>query len=663
MQSLWKNRYGWIWYNYDEIFRAGPEQLDALVKPFADAGINILIGFSCTHFRWSFYRWWPEITAAIGRLAASCHRFGIRYVEHHSCHLTFNPLNETDMVWLKGVLVARGSELEQWPGLLEDAVDYEVDGKPISGFRQISGRSGRAGITTYHGYGMCFNNPDFRKAYFAYLQTLYEAGIDGIMTDDVQYFGNDGMGWAAFNACTCKHCRRLFFEQTGYELPQPADWEAFYGDYENPVFVAWKRFKDESTERFARDVTRHYEALGYSMLRPNYISQVLPTNITAYPFERCADLWDCVFQENCASFVIGASWLTFAVEAVHRFHMAAGRGVPSMSMFYPCTQSAAYFSWALSTAWGELCSLCGFGLGQEPYDQQPLRDFETRHFDALDAPQKCSDLAFWFSQDTRDYAPGCEGLMRRYLCWLQAALLSGLCVDMVFEGDALTESARFHTLVVPYAAMISDEALARLTAFVSGGGRVIVIGDFAVFYPDGSRRQPGAALARLTAAGRVDCLPDAACTTLYQDRVSTERGNADSRTAVLPYAVDALRQTGGAALNALFAHRLIEGAEPAVSASLFHTEAGYTLHLVHIDGTVPRTGEIGHFDPIVHFDGTGGIAACTLSIDLTTAVASAVLYTPERAEGLPLETSRRDGRLLLRLPENCFNGYALIKLR
>jgi hypothetical protein len=145
----------------------------------------------------------------------------------------------------------------------EDAVSgFIVDNKHISSFRQISGRTGKWGITNYRGYGMCFNNPDFRTAYVKYLESLYALGIDGIMTDDIQYFGNDRMGWLAFNACTCSHCRKLFKEKTGYEIPQPSEWESFYWNFKDPVFVAWKRFKDESTLDFVgfiKNITENWD--------------------------------------------------------------------------------------------------------------------------------------------------------------------------------------------------------------------------------------------------------------------------------------------------------------------------------------------------------------------------------------------------------------------
>ena len=221
MSSKWENRYAWIWYNKEEIFDYTEDMMREKVRPFAQAGINILIGFSCTHFRWSFYRYWDKITACIKMLASVCHEFGIKYIEHHSSQLTFNPQTPEDMEWLERTYIK--GEHEAWSGVLEDTVDFDVDGVPVSSFRQISGKSGKYGITTYHGYGMCYNNPDYKKAYFRYLETLYEAGIDGIMTDDIQYFGNDGMGWKAFNACTCVHCRKKFREKTGYEIPSPEE--------------------------------------------------------------------------------------------------------------------------------------------------------------------------------------------------------------------------------------------------------------------------------------------------------------------------------------------------------------------------------------------------------------------------------------------------------
>jgi len=168
-KNPWQSRYGWIWYNTKQIFEDTQDDIDELVKNHYDNGTNILIGFSCTHFRWSFYRHWDKINACIEKIVKACHKYGIMYIEHHSCHLTFNPLIEEDYTFMNNMMEKRGSSVSDWPFMEEDAVSgFIVDNKHISSFRQISGRTGKWGITNYRGYGMCFNNPDFRTAYVKY---------------------------------------------------------------------------------------------------------------------------------------------------------------------------------------------------------------------------------------------------------------------------------------------------------------------------------------------------------------------------------------------------------------------------------------------------------------------------------------------------------------
>ncbi len=50
------------------------------------------ITFSCTHFRWSFFRDWELLTRRLAMIVRACHKHGIYVTEHHSSHLTRNPL-------------------------------------------------------------------------------------------------------------------------------------------------------------------------------------------------------------------------------------------------------------------------------------------------------------------------------------------------------------------------------------------------------------------------------------------------------------------------------------------------------------------------------------------------------------------------------------------
>ena len=59
------DKYGVYWYNEDEILLWTDADFEARAAEFAADGVNIVMTFSCTHFRWSFQPWWPQITETI----------------------------------------------------------------------------------------------------------------------------------------------------------------------------------------------------------------------------------------------------------------------------------------------------------------------------------------------------------------------------------------------------------------------------------------------------------------------------------------------------------------------------------------------------------------------------------------------------------------------
>ena len=426
----WSQGFVWLWYNDPEIFQFTQEDFDQKAKELSERGVTIALTFSLTHFRLGFYPYWKQINECIRKMVVACHKFGIRVVEHHSSHLTHNLL--TELGWERfdsdiETFGNGGASYDNWkkvfPYLTSNPI---IEGKNLLSFVQIDGRDGKPAKNVYGCYSMCFNNPDYRDTYFTYLKDVAATGIDGIMNDDVQYFG-DG------NACTCEHCRKRFHEETGYTLPDPEHWAEFFNNYDNPAFIAWKKFKFASTTRFYRDLTALYESWGLKLMRPNYCSDILLHCPTSYSFDRCTDLWDFIFQENCFSTVIKQSYMNYMTEAVHRYAAAQRHGVPSMSMFYPDREDTAYFGWALARSWGQLYTgTCeGFDI---THFEKPYRDFEKKYIRFYTAPQKLADLSFYFSRSTRDFpADAGSRYMQPFMADIQAAYVSGLGVDMVFE--------------------------------------------------------------------------------------------------------------------------------------------------------------------------------------------------------------------------------------
>ncbi|MBE6395338.1 MAG: hypothetical protein E7044_15015 [Lentisphaerae bacterium] len=482
--KLKQDRYGVFWYNQQQILNWTQADFDNKAAEFASAGINIVMTFSSTHFRWSFYPWWKEINATVAKIVNACHKYNIRVVEHHSSHLTHNPRSQKEWKAFYNTLRTRQSTIEMFPGLKEYIAcgDPEIlPGVNLSDCRQIDGRTGDFARTVYTGYGHCFNNPDYRKVYFSYLEDLYATGIDGIMTDDVQYFGYH-------NACACKYCREKFKTETGFDLPLPADWGKFHGNFDNPVFIEWLRFRVRSTEQFQRDVNAHFKSLGLNLLRPNYATTTFNCNTVAYPFEAAGDLWSCVFQENMFSSVIRTAWPTWYNIAEHRFSMGRRYKVPSMSMFYPARFDDYYFCWSLAKACNHLLMASPEG-GDINEVEEKFAPFDENN-PILENASDLPDIGFFEPRSSLDLSPEpLKNAIWPMNVWLQGALFRNLRNAILFEDDSLEEFLKYPLVVLCGANMLSDEHLELLKKYCQQGGRLFVCGTFGIYRPDGSRRE------------------------------------------------------------------------------------------------------------------------------------------------------------------------------
>jgi hypothetical protein len=109
----------------------------------------------------------------------------------------------------------------------------------------------------------------------------------------------------------------------------------------------------------------------------------------------------------------------------------------------------------------------------------------------LFAVRKNSDLAVYFSTGTRDFTQNAETRYQRpMVAWMQAAYLSGLNMDMVFQDDPVETLAQHRVILASHAAMISGEQLERLRQYVHQGGTLVAVGDFGIF--DGNGREQNA---------------------------------------------------------------------------------------------------------------------------------------------------------------------------
>lgn len=661
-KDMWGERLSFIWYNDREIFSYTEEDFDALARSYAESGITIVITFSVTHFRYSFMNYLDKIFPCLKKLTDACHKYGIKVVEHASCHLTFYPLDEEEMDIVKADFRTHYSSMDSWPNFMEYIMDDNAvmnNGHKISEFRQIDGRTGEWARSRYQGYCHCFNNPYYRDSYMKYLDELYDnTGIDGYMADDQQYFGE---------ACACEHCRKLFKEETGYDLPYPEEWDSFYDHYENPVFVAWKQFKLNSIERFEREIYNHFLERGIKMLRPNYISHIVTSNWSSHNFETASDLWDFVFQENCLSTVIRYSYHQYMLEALQRYAMCEWKGSPSLSLFYPDRHDSFYFSWALSVTWGQLLLATADGSHNTDFEKE-FRTFEKKYRRLYTDPKKLRDITFYHSTKTRDLTESARN-MDILRSAIMSAYMAGYSLDMTFDYSRDEDMLKHKCIVCAGVSMVSDRELERFAKYAADGGKLILLGQFGIYKEDGTSR----GFKEIAAAfgdhfGKVAYLPDYDFTCPYYD-IWVNRTVTPHKIDMVDFSSVPDTKEKGKQLFGLF----IDDSEKVVSytdtdaellTAAFQIEDGYVVHITNTTGCTPHGKvKVSHHDTIPAFvKSAQKLDAFLIRLRITDKVEKIALVSPELEDRIPLPFVQNEDCVEVVIPGGYFSGYAAVVL-
>lgn len=729
-KNAWDERFGWYWYSADAVFKWDDEKFEKDAKNFKDTGITSVILFG-THFRYSFWAYWDDIVKMIGRIVKIFHKHGIKVIEHHSSHLTYAPVKEED--WNK--LLGRedgnsGDGLGGFPNFRETSQSNPIlGGAHLDDFAQIDGGTGKKALSSYihtegknmewifkhyNGNAHCFNHPAFEASYKDHLAKIIATGVDGMMNDDVQWFGGN-------NACTCEYCRQKFREETGYELPSPEDWPNFYENFDDPVYIAWKKFKKNSSADFHFRMDKFYKSLGFDPMRPAYCAEVLPFDTTCYGFEGGAQLWDYIFQECCG--IIRESYVCFAGEAVHRYALARRHNVPSMALMYPSTKDSTYAGWALSRSWGQLFT-GGTAKNPELYDKD-YRVFEKANEDYYIAPDKISDIAFYFSKKTRDYcdhdAP--RKFMKPLMSYVESAYVSGIGCDMVFEDDNLDALCRNKVIAAISVEAMEDAELLKLKEYVEQGGILYISGVFAEKDGNFQRRDLNTALKLLGMKSRcVRRMAISEVTVSYEGKTlnlkkadihnvfnkpegtpfavttrdgdcvgviepvgkgkviifSGETGDNPIQPAIWPKGektladgskIGEMKTENGAMLDLLVGKRItVQGAEDIIP-TLYKVKKGMALHLVNTHDMLPETDTyVGRDETIPQFVDTD--PSRTLLPELTVelknvelgANVKACVSSPEMKEDRKIAVSATSEGYIFTIPAGLFSGYALIKI-
>jgi len=681
-----------FWYNDPEIFHCTQDDFNRRAEMFSKQGITHVDCKTCTHFRWSFYPYWDLLRETLARIVKACHAHAIKVIEHHSVALTFNPATPEEQAWVDDMMARHHSMLDHWPGVRafcsEDPV---IDGTRLSSMRQIDGRTGAWARSNYRGWVMCSVNPDFRRLYLNYLESLYALGIDGLMTDELQWYGRG-------HACACPHCRKLFAERTGYEMPPPREWERWQGNYRDPSFVAWLDFRHKAIEDSHRVIKEHYEALGLRPFRPSYSSTRLSVDMTCVCLEHFPDL-DVVSVECTYPHIIRYAWPFWAIEAAQRFTTGRILGIPSGAISFPDRPDTILFMWALSKSWGALFLTSGTG-GEEDNERNHemfarLRSFEKEHPHLFLPSRQPAPIGFYDSRNTVNLYQQARGRsLVNMRAWLHACYRSNMPFDVFAEAELSEIGPRYRAVVLNETALLSDQEILAFREFAHAGGTLAWIGATGCRNERGHERSERALADALGIRGFVCAADGTPGATYRKDKgqivtlpcdfgleadpprhYSTQR--LTDPDAVIPFKNDiaADRRTFKNIANRALA--FLGGKVPLkvdhapedllVTAFVLPASGRVVLHIVNAVGTfdLPVGTPIKHADKIP-FPGLLGNDNIRLVIDpraipVKRSLRNAVYHDPIRSTQSRLEVMSTDAATVIEVPPAYIREYGIIE--
>jgi hypothetical protein len=320
----------------------------------------------------------------------------------------------------------------------------------------------------------CINNPDFRNHFFAFTRRVQRAAhIDAYQIDEVYFFDK--------NFCGCEHCRRLFREETGFELPREADSPVLFNNANAlwRLFLLWRK---TCVVRFKRDFLASIHQENPAAFLSTY------TTTYMYPDRRSSAQGN--FLVSYTNGKEGVSRLPFHDYryCLADFRLTAGvadaLGHATWMLWYPLTGSAARFCWGMSQASG--CA------------QWHSRQWSSSVRDLIRWPAKMkkldfepfADVAMIFSDKSKNasswtgYYHGME-----QLGWGEAMVEHNIQYRIVHESAVTAASlAPFRIVILPDMTVIDDDNRNAFEAYVRAGGTLVVTAETGMRDEDGRPR-------------------------------------------------------------------------------------------------------------------------------------------------------------------------------
>ncbi len=321
--------------------------------------------------------------------------------------------------------------------------------------------------------GYCIGNQAFINRFLDKVEEyVVDCKLDGIMIDELCY--HDSM------FCGCEHCRRLFFEETGWRLPLDETSEHLY----NRDSILWRKWNAWRQKRVGdiwfdlkTRMKRHnkrFVGMGYTT--HTGLTTTYGTLNHGVALEQLARGWDYIGTEIMPRNVFAVYRGVAAFRRLKNyFHHSMG--LPVFGEVYTSGDNwnVLYFGWALNSLNGQ--SSWGINASasvRKEGDADFMRFTEKEGRMNLRLAKTQSKVATYFSPICRDWPQFCSYI---------DGLLGGIQMmnDMHLEVDVLTNVnfnaerlSKYDVLLLENTLCISDEEIAVALAFAKAGGTLVL---------------------------------------------------------------------------------------------------------------------------------------------------------------------------------------------
>ncbi len=395
-----------------------------IIKPLADQGYSAVI-VSGLHMRYTYVPLWePRVLPYMKYLCQAAHEAGMKVIDHYDVPIFYSG----------GYLFLLADDHLEW-----------------------TQRDIRYGTPTRI---YCINNPDFRKHFFSWTRRVQrEAGIDAYQIDEVRFQSK--------HHCGCEHCRRLFKQETGFELPREPDSPGLNNDAD-PLWQLWRLWQSISVQKFKRDFLTEIRKENPAVFLSNYTTSY-------YSASPGGGLWPTVF----VSYAVGKEGVSRVPFQNYRYCIADRRLYHALTdafdsapwmLWYPLTGSAGRFCWAMSQACNDaqwhVAKVIGSvrDLIEWPHKTRKS-DFDTFADVGMIFSEKSKSASLWTG-----YYHGMETLG-----WGEAMVGANIQYRSIHEIAVTPELlARYKLVILPRMTLIDEPNRQAIEAYVRDGGKLIV---------------------------------------------------------------------------------------------------------------------------------------------------------------------------------------------